>query len=192
METSIYRLVNNNFFCYTCQKGFKTLCDPTRLQSVNCSQCHGNFIELIPYKAQYPEGYPIHSSAHNTTAQSNAQAREETSNRNRMPRHEGQPRQTFVEFVFFINPIFFFGAPGSQGEQTHPATKEAIDKLEKVSVNQAIVDKGAACAVCCSNFKEGEEVQKWPCKHMFHSGCTKPWLEAHNTCPVCRHELPSY
>ena len=173
METFTYRLANTNFFCYTCGKAFKVMCDPTRPESVSCQQCHGEFLEIIPYKARYPESYqvpPVQNILHPTTQQ--------------------EPRRIYVEFVYMINPIFFFPNPNSRTEQMHPASKSAIEKLEKVSVDQSIMKDEKACAVCCNDFKEGEEVQRWPCKHMFHSACTKPWLETHNTCPVCRQKLP--
>ena len=28
-----------------------------------------------------------------------------------------------------------------------------------------------------------------PCKHYFHEECLMPWLNQHDSCPICRYEL---
>ncbi|GAB4814710.1 hypothetical protein N2152v2_001756 [Parachlorella kessleri] len=57
-------------------------------------------------------------------------------------------------------------------------------------MGMAAVSEGEPCSVCHDDFKRSEEVVELPCNHCFHEGCLMPWLEAHNTCPVCRLELP--
>lgn len=39
----------------------------------------------------------------------------------------------------------------------------------------------------------GSTVTIMPCHdhHVFHPDCLAPWLREHNSCPVCRHELPT-
>ena len=43
------------------------------------------------------------------------------------------------------------------------------------------------CAVCLSEFLEGESLRKLKCKHTFHKDCLDKWLEEYlATCPLCR------
>ena len=49
-------------------------------------------------------------------------------------------------------------------------------------------DSNLQCSVCWDDFKLEEEVRQLKCEHIFHEDCIIPWLELHNTCPVCRTE----
>nr|XP_023417023.1 E3 ubiquitin-protein ligase RNF115 [Cavia porcellus] len=70
-----------------------------------------------------------------------------------------------------------------------PADKEKIISLPTVTVTQEQVDMGLECPVCKEDYTVEEEVRQLPCNHFFHSSCIVPWLELHDTCPVCRKSL---
>ena len=56
------------------------------------------------------------------------------------------------------------------------------------------VCKSPCSDICCrEDLQVGEEVQIMPCNsnHVYHPDCLAPWLKAHNSCPVCRFELPT-
>eukprot|EP00644_Phytophthora_capsici_P000158 jgi/Phyca11/100240/e_gw1.4.871.1 len=72
-----------------------------------------------------------------------------------------------------------------------PAAKEVVEKLPKVKITQAEVDGSAECPVCKDFFAVDEEVHRLPCEHSFHPDCILPWLKQHNSCPLCRFELPT-
>ena len=52
-----------------------------------------------------------------------------------------------------------------------------------------------SCPICLEPFDETEEdgVLQMPCarQHLFHRSCLLRWLQDHNSCPVCRHCLPT-
>ncbi|ESQ30446.1 hypothetical protein EUTSA_v10011690mg [Eutrema salsugineum] len=75
---------------------------------------------------------------------------------------------------------------------TPPASKSAIDALPTVKVTKDILQSEMnQCAVCMDEFEDGVDAKEMPCKHLYHHDCLLPWLQLHNSCPVCRHELPT-
>ncbi|KAJ7523994.1 hypothetical protein O6H91_18G072100 [Diphasiastrum complanatum] len=53
-----------------------------------------------------------------------------------------------------------------------------------------IANNPAECAVCLSEFQEGEKARWLPkCGHVFHLECIDRWLFSQSTCPLCRVSL---
>jgi E3 ubiquitin-protein ligase RNF115/126 len=45
------------------------------------------------------------------------------------------------------------------------------------------------CTVCLNRFRCGENAVKVKCGHLFHEECLGPWIEQHDTCPMCRGDI---
>uniref|UniRef100_A0A5S6QFM6 RING-type E3 ubiquitin transferase n=1 Tax=Trichuris muris TaxID=70415 RepID=A0A5S6QFM6_TRIMR len=82
-------------------------------------------------------------------------------------------------FVTQVLNQFEGGAP--------PLTAEEIRSVpvEKVEVGEEAIQ----CSVCFEEFFEGSMVRRLPCNHRFHDPCIVPWLQLHNSCPVCRKAI---
>ncbi|XVE54638.1 hypothetical protein DITRI_Ditri03aG0098200 [Diplodiscus trichospermus] len=85
---------------------------------------------------------------------------------------------------FAQNENAFIGRP--------PASKSVVENLPSVVVTQEdVANNNALCAVCKDEVDLGERMKQLPCAHRYHGDCIIPWLGIRNTCPVCRHELPT-
>lgn len=80
---------------------------------------------------------------------------------------------------------------GFMRQEQPPASKSAVESMPIVEIGESQVDSELHCAVCKEEFELGSEAREMPCKHLYHSDCILPWLSLRNSCPVCRHELPT-
>lgn len=74
-----------------------------------------------------------------------------------------------------------------------PASKSAVEALPVIEIDPTHLesDSQSHCAVCKENFELKSAAREMPCNHIYHPDCILPWLAIRNSCPVCRHELPS-
>ncbi|KAA0710140.1 E3 ubiquitin-protein ligase RNF115 [Triplophysa tibetana] len=70
-----------------------------------------------------------------------------------------------------------------------PAEKEMISSLPTISISSEQAACQLECPVCREEYSTGESVRQLPCLHCYHSNCIVPWLQLHDTCPVCRKGL---
>ncbi|KAL0909807.1 hypothetical protein M5K25_020705 [Dendrobium thyrsiflorum] len=87
----------------------------------------------------------------------------------------------------------FGGHGGSEWMKSgRPAAKSVVENLPSVLLTaEDVAKKNTNCAVCKDEISLSEEVKRLPCLHYYHEYCIVPWLAMRNTCPLCRHELPS-
>ena len=79
------------------------------------------------------------------------------------------------------------------------AKTDAVSKLPVVKIEAKHCKKTPnstemeppSCTVCCDAIALGSKGMFMPCGHIYHPDCLNPWLKEHNTCPVCRFELPT-
>ncbi|KAL3109365.1 hypothetical protein niasHT_015210 [Heterodera trifolii] len=65
---------------------------------------------------------------------------------------------------------------------------KAIKKMPEHQINGRS-DGIQQCAICLSNYKQGEKVRQLMCKHNFHTKCVDIWIKQQNKCPICREEI---
>ncbi|CAA6663591.1 unnamed protein product [Spirodela intermedia] len=118
-------------------------------------------------------------------------------NRGSLPRRRRRLRSQAGNVEnYFVGPgvdELLFERLGRGGDQRGPppAPRAAIDALPTVKIKQRHLRGDSACPVCKDKFELGAGARELPCKHLYHSDCIVPWLQLHNSCPVCRQELPS-
>ncbi|XP_004508196.1 RING-H2 finger protein ATL2-like [Cicer arietinum] len=85
-------------------------------------------------------------------------------------------------FVFYVDP----DAPS----QLISAVSRGLDAAVISSLptfNFSPKSQAVECAVCLSEFEEGETGRVLPkCNHSFHIDCIDMWFQSHSTCPLCR------
>ncbi|CAF1971877.1 unnamed protein product [Rotaria magnacalcarata] len=75
------------------------------------------------------------------------------------------------------------GEPPSVGLSGNDIERLPTMTYRKTSKSSSTDEK---CAICLSEYKNGETVKRLRCKHFFHPNCIDPWLKTSTQCPICR------
>ena len=45
------------------------------------------------------------------------------------------------------------------------------------------------CPICIEPFKEGDELYRLRCGHIYHTECIEEWININRICPTCRNTI---
>lgn len=97
----------------------------------------------------------------------------------------------YVEMVAkckrFVSVMASSDSAGGKGGIDAATAVAVVVALPSVEVSGSSLE----CVICKENMKQGRDVCKLPCDHLFHWMCILPWLKEKNTCPCCRYRLPT-
>uniref|UniRef100_A0A3Q7FZK3 RING-type E3 ubiquitin transferase n=1 Tax=Solanum lycopersicum TaxID=4081 RepID=A0A3Q7FZK3_SOLLC len=185
--------MSSTYWCYRCNRFYRVWSE----ESITCPDCNTGFVEEIEAptrstlsgsrRRRFPPA--VMQTAARSTDQSPASGYGSGSSpgvrRNRRNTGDRSP----------FNPVIVLRAQieanGIGRMENPPASKAAIESLPTIEIIHSHIVAESCCAVCKEAFELGTEAREMPCKHLYHSDCILPWLSLRNSCPVCRHELPS-
>jgi len=81
-------------------------------------------------------------------------------------------------------------ATSSAQRTNHQSEAQQLVQLLPVEAYDAGQHKDLAeCEICLEEYKNGEELKRLPCMHIFHSKCIESWLATESVCPNCRTDF---
>ncbi|XP_020089948.1 probable E3 ubiquitin-protein ligase RHC1A [Ananas comosus] len=206
------------YWCYECRRALRIISFPS--SDVFCPRCYGRFLHEIDHfppfprpLRQFPPGPHFHSDdlpsgGGRWVIFGNPSDRSPPSPppppRQRLFLSPPVPTSPVMrrsdDIPPAVDPADYFTGPNlntlidelTQNDRPGPPPAEsaAIAALPSVLIAEAHLRDGSQCPVCKEEFELGEEAREMPCNHVYHSDCIVPWLRLHNSCPVCRFQLP--
>ncbi len=179
------------YYCYNCKKKFNKIYIENT--SIECTFCYSQLCEELlpsydtdivppdkfkPYSALPQEQEP---RIVRLTNPNNPLVQFVTNLIN--SEYENEEIENILNYIFH-NDNNRYGSP--------PASKSEIKKLNKyILTEDKLNDFGGenTCSVCKEDFNIGNKMMDLPCNHYFHEECLMPWLNQHDSCPICRFEL---
>ena len=191
-ELSNFKKISSTkkYYCYNCKKKFNKIFIENC--SIECIYCHSQICEEILSSYENDTLPPDKFTPFSTSNEPEPTILRLTDPNNPLVQliselinseYENQEIENILNYVM-NNDENKYGSP--------PAAKSEINKLKKYVLSEENLSKFGcenSCSVCKEDFVIGNKMMDLPCKHYFHEECLMPWLNQHDSCPICRFEL---
>lgn len=200
--------MTKTYWCHLCKKEFSRIFIEN--VEVQCRFCGNNFCEEI---TQNNEDHPCNFQPFEQRSSLSTMSNNSNSSLNMvyLPRNRPRTTSSFLDMLINLlgmshheessmeNIINYIMANDTNRYGNPPASKKVVDNLDKVEVTEEnknyigkeLGSETASCSVCKDEYEVKQNLLYLPCKHLFHDDCILPWLKERNSCPTCRHELPT-
>ncbi|KAG0735954.1 hypothetical protein G6F57_002065 [Rhizopus arrhizus] len=130
---------------------------------------------------------PTPASQHSNSVETNVQQLIQTANFFNQFREQMQTEGNVAQEEFLDNLVSqLLEESQNDIKGPPPASKRFINALPNVRV----LNDDDTCIICKDNLMQSSNaVTRMPCGHLFDKECIIPWLELHNTCPMCRYQV---
>ena len=191
-ELSNFKKISSTkkYYCYNCKKKFNKIFIENC--SIECIYCHSQICEEILSSYENDTLPPDKFTPFSTSNEPEPTILRLTDPNNPLVQliselinseYENPEIENILNYVM-NNDENKYGSP--------PAAKSEINKLKKYILSEEKLNKLGCentCSVCKEDFVIGSKMMDLPCKHYFHEECLMPWLNQHDSCPICRFEL---
>ncbi|XP_028799638.1 E3 ubiquitin-protein ligase RING1-like [Neltuma alba] len=171
------------YWCHECDMSV-ALSPPSSSSTLLCPHCHTHFLELMdsPFFPQSDShSFPASLSLFDTPYL------QHLIQNHLLPSDDDDDDGELEYDDVFEDPLSLLS--------TIPNTtsKSCSDSVPTITVTSSLLSQldpgGVLCAVCKDPIGVDAQAKQLPCKHLYHSDCITPWLEHHNSCPLCRFQL---
>ena len=113
---------------------------------------------------------------------------------------QGGPTLAFPRPANIEPPAMVLFAPrhaldgGMPAPADSPASPESVAALSPPCKRWCLEHASSPmCTICLEQIDDPDGCLAMPCakQHVFHKACLLKWLDTRNTCPICRHSMPT-
>lgn len=175
------------YYCHKCNR----LVNATRRldNELECHICHDTAVEIVEENQNQPRNVRLSEDFAAALFDRFFNVLQEMNDPRMFPFAGNQQMMDQITQMIMENDPNNYGPP--------PAAEVVRDNLpSEVLTAERAESLPDGCAICQDKYQKGELVNRLTqdsedCPHVFHSQCIIPWLKEHNSCPVCRFELPT-